>query len=308
MERFGYESIRFLAKGTFGEVMEVKEKESEKKRALKLVKYEHLKIAEDEVRINKSFRRDCPDCIARLTDDFRIDSGICMVFELLKGGNLHCWLNDHRPRGVSIGDFKVLSRRMFQALNYLEEKSIIHGDIKTNNFFLDYPYDPHTLKLGDFGMAVKLSSSQAPFIFPEQFMVLRYRPPEVMLGAPTNNVLSPDVWGVGCVLLHIVLGVPFFNDSENETNMSMLDKLFTHLGYPPQEMLDKSVNKSKLLKGRSEYPKDSKSLAHHIIGKKPSWMRSEAIGVYDIVRRALELNPDTRIRPRTMLNHFFIKQ
>ncbi|KAL8560353.1 hypothetical protein ACOMHN_006084 [Nucella lapillus] len=53
---------------------------------------------------------------------------------------------------------------MLQALEYLEEKSIIHGDIKSNNFLLDDPSDPSTIKLCDFGLSDKLPRIQTALI------------------------------------------------------------------------------------------------------------------------------------------------
>ncbi|KAL8608629.1 hypothetical protein ACOMHN_002858 [Nucella lapillus] len=258
--------------------------------ALKLVKFEDSD-AEGEIQINKYFGADRPDCIA--------PDG---------GGDLHCWMDDHRPNGVSLQEFKILARRMFQALDYLDKKSIIHADIKSNNFLLGDPCDPGTLKLCDFGLSDKLSRSQAPLVYPEQFMVIDFRPPEVMLGTPTYNMLAPDMWGVGCVLLHIVLGDVLFYGEEDDTNMTMLDQHFNVLGRPPQLMLDKSKHSRDLLRDPSEYPKDSEKLFHYLVKKNPHWLRSEAIGVYDLVRRTLYLNPETRIRPRAALNHPFIKQ
>ncbi|KAL8616479.1 hypothetical protein ACOMHN_041082 [Nucella lapillus] len=324
MEKHGYESRRIIGEGTYGMVLEVKEKMTDKKMAVKLV--ESLKDAELEIRINKFFQLDCPDFIltlymsstsvaysksfvpVRLIDDFKIESGICMVFELMKGGNLHGWVDGHRPSGVSLKEFKILAIRMFKALEFLEEKMIIHGDIKSNNFLLDNPSDPSTLKLCDFGLSDKLPRYQIPMLYPEQFITRPFRPPEVMLRTYTYSTMAPDMWGVGCVLLHILLGDTFFNPSDDATNMAMVDDIFTVLGRPTQLMLERSKHRWDLPRDPAEYPKDSKRLLYYLMKRKPSWMRSEAIYVYDLVRRTLELFPDKRISPRDALNHPFIKQ
>ncbi|KAL8561379.1 hypothetical protein ACOMHN_063306 [Nucella lapillus] len=160
MERFCYEQIRSLARGAFGVVMEVRQKQSNKKMALKLVKFEDSD-AEGEIQNQ----------------------------QILRGRQARL----HRPNGVSLQEFKMLARRMFQALDYLDEKAIIHADIKSNNFLLGDPCDPGTLKLCDFGLSDKLCRSQAPLVYPEQFMVMDFRPPEVMLGTPTYNMLALDM-------------------------------------------------------------------------------------------------------------------
>ncbi|KAL8620964.1 hypothetical protein ACOMHN_044111 [Nucella lapillus] len=311
MEDHGYRRIRMLKSGGFGKVMEVTETRTGKKRALKLCKPAVQLVSEQEINLNKYLLPDFSDFIARFRDHFTIPEGTCMVFELMEGGDLHGWLRGRIPSGVGIRTFRILATRMFGALEYLDKKSILHGDIKTNNFLLADPADPSTLKLGDFGLAEKMSASDSPKVYFSTFQVLNYRAPEVMLKYPTNQILAPDMWGVGCTLLHVLLGDMVYPFPFGTTEVFvMLERYLGLLGRLPEVMLSKSLMSSLLvdLKEPSKYPKDSKELAHFLIGAKPSWMRSEAIYVSDILRRTLDLNPDVRIRPGAALKHPFIKQ
>ncbi|KAL8599230.1 hypothetical protein ACOMHN_007946 [Nucella lapillus] len=303
---YAYDFVRILGKGGFGVVAEAIETATGQKQAVKFVTA--LDAADRELMVNMSFRHDLPDCIVRIDADFIINEGFCMVFEMMEGGDLHNWLHHHHPGGVPLKVFKGLARRMFQALHYLQGKSILHADIKENNFLLANPADPNTLKLGDFGMARIMTPSQAPVVFNNELHLIEYRAPEVMLGTPTNNLFSPDLWATGCVLMHTLLRRSFFPCRSDQTDRSMLNEQFRFLGKPPRQMLDKSRHAGRLLKDPSEYPKNSKQLLQFFLDRNPHWMPLEVICVNDLVRRTLDVNPESRIRPQAALNHPFLRQ
>lgn len=54
-------------------------------------------------------------------------------------------------------------------------------------------------------------------------MTLWYRPPDVLLGS-TNYTTSLDLWGVGCILLEMLMGAPSFPGVRDA--LDQLDKIF----------------------------------------------------------------------------------
>lgn len=132
-------------------------------------------------------------------------------------------------------EIKCIMKQLFEALEYLHEKRIIHRDIKTSNILIS---NDHRVKLADFGLARQMpysefgrevTRSEAPLT--NNVITLWYRPPELLLGA-TKYTTSVDIWSAGCVMAELELGRPFM---VGRTELEQLDCIFRTFGSPSED-------------------------------------------------------------------------
>ena len=132
-----YEIITKLGEGTFGKVYKVRNKTNNAIRAMKQIgKYwlddindkEVMKEIEILKKINHPY-------IIKLYEYYVTDDSIFLINELCEEGDLHGKMR-------KIGRFpefivKIIMLQIFKALMYLNEKRIIHGDLKLENILVE---------------------------------------------------------------------------------------------------------------------------------------------------------------------------
>eukprot|EP00745_Piridium_sociabile_P006339 TRINITY_DN1411_c0_g1_i10.p1 TRINITY_DN1411_c0_g1~~TRINITY_DN1411_c0_g1_i10.p1 ORF type:complete len:200 (+),score=40.80 TRINITY_DN1411_c0_g1_i10:31-600(+) len=179
--------------------------------------------------------------------------------------------------------------------------------------------DPESLRVCDFGLARVCPFKGTAMVVPRSTAVARFRAPEVILGYPTRNPQSVDMWAVGCMVMEVVLNKFFFRTppnpafSEEARGRAVLYQQCTALCKPPPHMLEGSrvTWLSKRLKKSKQYPeyKSCMPLLHHLVDqlhKKRCNRRQEVIYLYDFIRRFLTMDPDDRVTPTVALTHAFL--
>lgn len=133
----------------------------------------------------------------------------------------------HHPK-MHDGDSsaRVVIRNLATALDHLHSKNVIHRDLNPNNVLLD----PETLdiKIIDFGISrmpeLKLGSSDTSSPVCDLRLELTtsrvgtsiYRPPEFSAPLGQYYTQAVDLWGLGCVVLHLLSGeAPLRKNSKN---------------------------------------------------------------------------------------------
>ena len=74
-------------------------------------------------------------------------------------------------------------KQLINALEYCHDRQIVHRDLKLENLMLDKNF---TLKLADFGLARQCHMPERTLT--HEVVTLWYRPPEVLLNAPTYGL------------------------------------------------------------------------------------------------------------------------
>ena len=89
-------------------------------------------------------------------------------------------------------------------MKFISDKKIMHRDVTLNNIFID---DDNTLKLGNFGNAVKVSNkNEFRYTITEN---TNYLSPQ-MLSTKGYLVTESDPWALGVVLFALLVGkLPF---------------------------------------------------------------------------------------------------
>jgi aurora kinase len=119
----------------------------------------------------------------------------------------------------------IYIHQLLGALQYLHCLNIIHRDVKMENIFLG---ENNTLKLGDFGFAVKRKNIEDNFstcLIGSTF----YVSPEMVKNESYNYKI--DLWCVGCITYEMLMSYPPFFCSESRILNEIVNKKVLY--YPP---------------------------------------------------------------------------
>mmetsp|Transcript_52818 Transcript_52818/g.85470 ORF Transcript_52818/g.85470 Transcript_52818/m.85470 type:complete len:665 (-) Transcript_52818:184-2178(-) len=260
-----------LGKGSFAVVKEAQRKDSGKRFAVKMIERANPAFDVEALRkeIDTMQRINHPNCI-RLHDVFEEEKYICLVLDLVTGGEL---FDRIIARGhYSEKDAAEVSKEVLLAVAYLHAQGIVHRDLKPENL-LYMSNDENTreykhIKVADFGLA-RLGGPGAAMR--TMCGTPGYVSPEVLdprLSGPFGYGPEIDVWSIGVVLYIMLCGFPPFY-SENTI------ALFRQIR-------------------RGDYSFPS-----------PYW---DSISDYakDLVRRMLVVNPQKRLTAQQCLQHPWI--
>ena len=146
-----------------------------------------------------------------------------MVFEYLSH-DLTGLLN-HPSFKLDAAQKKHLAKQMFDALDYLHRRGVLHRDIKAANILVS---NDGVLKLADFGLA-RFYAKRHQLDYTNRVITIWYRSPELLLGE-TRYGPAVDIWSAACVMVEILTRYAIFPGEGGE--ISQLDKIWAVLGTP----------------------------------------------------------------------------
>lgn len=129
------------------------------------------------------------------------------------------------PRSI-----KCIIKQLFEVLGFLDEKKIIHRDIKSSNILIS---NSHHVKLADFGLArsyVTSDGREGKIDLSNNVVTMWYKSPELLLGSVRYST-AVDVWSAGCVLAEMELGRPLF---PGKAELEQLDLICRTMGTPSE--------------------------------------------------------------------------
>ncbi|CAF4737223.1 unnamed protein product [Rotaria sp. Silwood1] len=262
-----YELLEFLGRGKFGEVKKCRERATKHLLAAKFIQInkEQDRIeAFNEIEIMKALQH---PRLLQLYDAFETKSDICLIMELITGGELFERVIDE--------DFILTERlcelymmQICEGVNFMHSCNIIHLDMKPENV-LCLNRNGHRIKIIDFGLARK-------FVPDRQLKVL-FGTPEFVAPEVINFDrigFGTDMWSVGVICYVLLSGLsPFMGDNDNDTyaninraNYDFDDEAFTDISDEAKDFI------SKLLLKNKEYYKRLQAkecLAHPWLTRRP---------------------------------------
>ena len=146
-----------------------------------------------------------------------------MVFEYLSH-DLTGLLN-HPTFKLEQSHKKDLAKQLFEGLDYLHRRGVLHRDIKAANILVS---NTGQLKLADFGLA-RFYAKRSKLDYTNRVITIWYRSPELLLGE-TQYGPAVDIWSAACVLVEIFTRHAIFPGDGGEINQ--LDKIYNVLGTP----------------------------------------------------------------------------
>lgn len=219
----GNESV--IGAGTYGKVFKAIHVYTQRKVALKKIRMEGEKdgfpvTAVREIKLLQHLRNH--NVVSLL--EVMVERNECfMVFEYLSH-DLTGLIN-HPTFALTAAHKKDLAKQMFEGLNYLHHRGVLHRDIKAANILIS---NQGRLKYADFGLARFFSKSRQ-LDYTNRVITIWYRPPELLLGE-TRYGPAVDVWSAACVYVEMFTKKAVFPGEGGE--ISQLDKLYNLLGTP----------------------------------------------------------------------------
>ncbi|XP_017070906.1 cyclin-dependent kinase 14 isoform X2 [Drosophila eugracilis] len=229
--------------------------------------------------------------IVTLHDIVHTRETLTFVFEYVNT-DLSQYMEKH-PGGLDHRNVRLFLFQLLRGLSYCHKRRVLHRDVKPQNLLIS---DCGELKLADFGLA--RAKSVPSHTYSHEVVTLWYRPPDVLLGS-TEYSTSLDMWGVGCIFVEMVTGMPTFPGIRD--TYDQLDKIFKLLGTPTE---------------------DTWAGVTHFPGYKPhklGFYRPRKLGhnfprLYDIIEGEtiangfLQLNPEQRLGADDALQHPYFAQ
>ena len=146
-----------------------------------------------------------------------------MVFEYLSH-DLTGLLN-HPTFKLEAAHKKHLAKQLFEGLDYLHRRGVLHRDIKAANILVS---SDGRLKLADFGLA-RFYAKRRQLDYTNRVITIWYRSPELLLGE-TQYGPAVDIWSAACVVVEIFTRHAIFPGDGGEINQ--LEKIYAIMGTP----------------------------------------------------------------------------
>ncbi len=125
----------------------------------------------------------------------------CLAMEYVAGGTLRDCLRSRQTPGIDAAEVVAIARSLLDALAYVHDAGIIHGDLKPSNILLRGPTE---IVLCDFGVAEFAAAATAADDRPAGTPL--YLAPEQFHGAPPSP--RTDLYAVGVILWELIRGQP----------------------------------------------------------------------------------------------------
>ncbi|XP_054868489.1 ribosomal protein S6 kinase-related protein isoform X1 [Amphiprion ocellaris] len=211
-----FQILGFIAKGSFGPILKVKDVCKEKIYAVKvlpkseILKQGVLEQSKEEVIIQRHLEH---PFIHNLQDCWQTQRHLFIMCDYCSTGDLYtCWLLKGQ---FGEDEVQLFAAEMGSALGFLHDLGIMHRDIKMENILLS---DRGHLLLSDFGLSCRLKhGGRASTICG----TIQYMAPEVLSGGPYSH--AADWWSLGIMLFSLVTGE--FPLPAEQNHSSMLDKV-----------------------------------------------------------------------------------
>lgn len=217
-----FELLKVIGKGSFGKVMQVRKKDTNRIYAMKIIRKSHVverseishTLAERNVlvKINNPF-------IVGLKFSFQTKEKLYLVLAFVNGGELFYHLQKDGSFSEDRSRFYI--SELLCALECLHKFDIIYRDLKPENILLDYAGH---IALCDFGLCkLNMAEKDKTNTFcgtPE------YLAPELLIGKGYTKVV--DWWTLGVLLYEMMTGLPpFYDENTNEMYKKILQQPLT---------------------------------------------------------------------------------
>lgn len=202
-----------LGEGAFAEVFKAQNKKTKESVAIKFIRKKEIfvdqekqKLLFNEISVMKKLRH--PNII-RLRDVYETKDHICLVMDLVTGGEL-------LDKVISLGsyterDASFVMLALFRTVKYIHDLGIAHRDLKPENVLYESKAPTAPIKISDFGFAIVCQTGE---LMEACLGTLAYVAPEVL--HQTGYGLESDIWSLGCIMYVLLSGAfPFYDEDEH---------------------------------------------------------------------------------------------
>ncbi|CAD8076208.1 unnamed protein product [Paramecium sonneborni] len=214
---FQFEKV--LGRGSFGKVMLVTHRSTNKLFAMKILRKEMIEKRNQRLHMQNErtiLENVKNPFIVQLHYAFQTKTKLYLIMDFLIGGELFFHLR--RAFRFQEERAKFYTAELVLALEYLHQEDIIYRDLKPENILLDL--EGH-LKITDFGLSkinVKDNEKTNTFCGTPEYLA-----PEILLGSGHNK--SVDWWSLGALLYEMLAGAPpFYSKDKTQMFKNRLEK------------------------------------------------------------------------------------
>ena len=223
-----YQILKVIGDGTYGQVYEGINKETNEKVAIKKLKNKMSSweecILQNEVRFLRKMNN---ENIIKLLEVIRDqNSDVSYIFEFCDC-NLFEFIEKHRKQKMFISEAKVrnIIYQITSGLKYMHSCNIMHRDLKPENILM--VLNNNLIKIADFGTAKEIPEFKNNSL--TDYVCTRwYRAPECTLKSNNYNE-KIDVWAIGCIMAELYTLKPIFPGIDE---FDQLNKILKVIGTP----------------------------------------------------------------------------
>jgi len=161
-----YSFKKEIGKGSFGTVFLAVDRQSNHKRAIKIIKKRKIKNVKTVISEIESLKKlDHPNLV-KLIDLFQTDKRIVLVQEYMEGADLFTRYKQILDNGTMIDEqfIRMIFKQVLSAISYIHDHRICHRDIKLENFVFQNQSN-NLLKMIDFGLSSQFIPQEERGIF-----------------------------------------------------------------------------------------------------------------------------------------------
>ncbi|KAJ3565656.1 hypothetical protein NPX13_g7426 [Xylaria arbuscula] len=244
-----YQIRKLLGQGTFGKVVEARDRKRNKLVAIKIIRavQKYRDASRIELRVLQTLKANDAEnrnrCI-HLRDCFDFRGHICIVMDLL-GSSVFDFLKGNNFVPFPNSQIQSFARQLLTSVAFLHDLNLIHTDLKPENILLcDSAYQTFTynrripsstngqnrqatqrkvlldteIRLIDFGSATFDDEYHSSVV-----STRHYRAPEIILGLGWS--FPCDIWSIGCILVEFFTGDALFQTHDNLEHLAMMENV-----------------------------------------------------------------------------------
>lgn len=242
-----YQMIKLLGQGTFGKVVQARDKRRNKLVAIKIIRsvQKYRDASKIELRVLATLKVNDEEnrnrCI-HLRDCFDFRGHICIVMDLL-GQSVFDFLKSNNFVPFPNSQIQNFARQLFTSVAFLHDLNLIHTDLKPENILLcqnDYQTFTYNRKIPSSSSATARQATQRKVLLDTEIRLIdfgsatfqdeyhssvvstrHYRAPEIILGLGWSYPC--DIWSIGCILIEFFTGDALFQTHDNLEHLAMME-------------------------------------------------------------------------------------
>jgi dual-specificity kinase len=268
-----YQIMKLLGQGTFGKVVQARDKRRNKLVAIKIIRsvQKYRDASRIELRVLQTLKANDEEnrnrCI-HLRDCFDYRSHICIVMDLL-GSSVFDFLKSNNFVPFPNSQIQSFARQLLTSVAFLHDLNLIHTDLKPENILLcDNAYQTFTYnrRIPSSSAGVSRQATQRKVLLDTEIRLIdfgsatfedeyhssvvstrHYRAPEIILGLGWS--FPCDIWSIGCILVEFFTGDALFQTHDNLEHLAMMEsvcdrRIDSHLVQQVNKMSSRSGNSS----------------------------------------------------------------